>query len=99
MAQDGEVAAHSPLQRRLERHGGAGTSLLGVPAAVALEDVGFVPVGDVLGCAVMRLGFTGAAGCTWAYGGGSRLSTAPTTVVTSRSGRFAAYRPYRETVE
>ncbi|RZS89603.1 putative heavy-metal-binding protein [Motilibacter rhizosphaerae] len=77
--------------RRRERHATARvrTSLLSAPAAVALSDVGLDPVGEAMGCVVVRIGFAGGTGCSWGTGGGYRLAT-----ISAHSSVFAGFRPY-----
>jgi uncharacterized protein YbjQ (UPF0145 family) len=47
------------------------SSLLSVRAAVSIDSVGFDPVGEVMGAAVMQLGWTGTAGCGHYLGAGA----------------------------
>jgi uncharacterized protein YbjQ (UPF0145 family) len=49
--------------------GGPRTSLLSVPGAAGLETVGLEPVGEVMGCIVTSIGFSGWQGCGY-YGFG-----------------------------
>ncbi|WP_410673070.1 heavy metal-binding domain-containing protein [Amycolatopsis sp. cmx-4-68] len=53
-------------QARLDRFSPSGpkTSLLSVPAAVGAEAAGFTPLGDVMGCVVHQIGYTGPS--SWA---------------------------------
>ncbi|MEV7038941.1 heavy metal-binding domain-containing protein [Amycolatopsis sp. NPDC051061] len=56
-----------PVARaRVERYAASGlkTSLLSVPGAVGAEVAGFTPVGEVMGCIVQQVGWTGPA--AWA---------------------------------
>ncbi|MGD0083096.1 MAG: heavy metal-binding domain-containing protein [Acidimicrobiales bacterium] len=60
---------------RMERGkaGGPHASLFGISGQAALEACGFSVVGEVMGCIVHHIGFTGYGGCGWmpanAYGG------------------------------
>ena len=70
--------------------GGVRTSLLSVPGATGVEAVGFTPVGEVMGCSVRHIGWSGA-GCGMYVGlfGGS---SAP-TVTSGRRGGYG-FAPY-----
>ena len=78
------------------------SSLLSVPGHVGVEACGFSVVGEVMGCIVESIGFTGWAGCGYggygAYGGGGMFGGGyggPTTTVTSgRAGGWVGYAPY-----
>lgn len=70
------------------RPGGVRTSLLDVASAVGVESVGLHPLGEVMGCAVVHLGWKGWGGC--GYGFGSR----GTATVTSGSANRWSGRPY-----
>lgn len=50
-------------QARVERFAASGlrTSLMTVPSAVGAEAAGFTPVGEVMGCVVQRIAWTGSA--------------------------------------
>lgn len=76
--------AAARVQRIAE--GGAWTSLLSVPAALGVHLAGFEPVGEVMGCTVATLGWSGYGGCG-AYGWGGPVAAAP---------RTDAFRPYVE---
>lgn len=61
-------------QARMERGraGGPPASLFGISGQAALEACGFSVVGEVMGCIVEHIGFTGYGGCGWTpanYGG------------------------------
>ena len=63
------------------------TSLLSIGGDTALETVGFVPVGEVMGSCVMHLGFAGAGGCGYGYAygmAGRAYSYGQAHTVTSR---------------
>jgi uncharacterized protein YbjQ (UPF0145 family) len=65
------------------------TSLLSVPAAYGLETVGFDTVGEVMGCIVQQISYTGYAGNTTYWGSAGY----PTQVMTS-SSRFYGFGPF-----
>jgi uncharacterized protein YbjQ (UPF0145 family) len=68
---------------------GVRTSLLDVPGAAGLASVGLEPVGEVMGCMVQQLGWSGFGGCGWTgYG------PQPTTLTSGRRSRWAGYAPY-----
>ena len=74
------------------------TSLLTVGGSVAIESVGFTPVGEVMGSCVIQIGFTGAMGCGLGYGiGMGNYASAPT--ITSRTSNYAGYAPYVRALE
>jgi uncharacterized protein YbjQ (UPF0145 family) len=74
------------------------TSLLSVGGDTAIESVGFVPVGEVMGSCVMHLGFAGVGGCSYPYGAGLGsygLGQAKTETSRRGSSRFGyGYGPY-----
>jgi uncharacterized protein YbjQ (UPF0145 family) len=73
---------------------GPGASLFGISGQAALEACGFSVVGEVMGCIVQHIGFTGYGGCGWGnpnygygnvgYQGGSAFATQ----------QFGGYKPY-----
>lgn len=69
---------------------GIATSLLGVPGAVATTALGLPPVGEVMGCVVLHLGWQGY-GCG-AYGMSGSWNVGTTT--SGQSAGFSGYRPY-----
>ncbi|MGH3865515.1 MAG: heavy metal-binding domain-containing protein [Pseudonocardiaceae bacterium] len=75
--------------RRFARTG-LRTSLLTVPGAVGVQSVGFEPVGEVMGCIVEHIGWSGFGGC--GYFGGFGLGGG--TVTSSGSARFVGFGPY-----
>lgn len=82
-------------QARIARASGqrVRTSLLGAPAAVALDGIGFEPVGEVMGCVVQHIGWAGyGCGVYPAMGYGVSYGYAPT--ITSGSGGYMGYAPY-----
>jgi uncharacterized protein YbjQ (UPF0145 family) len=66
------------------------SSLLTVPAAVAVDSVGFDPAGEVMGSAVMQLGWAGYGGCGY-YGGYGSVAHARVYGSSSQWGGFAPY--------
>lgn len=93
---------------RIERFSSSGlrTSLLSVPASVSLDSVGFEPVGEVLGCIVEQISWTGYGGCglgAWGAGGwgmaGGWGGPQAFTVLSSGSSRYFGYGPYVQAVE
>jgi uncharacterized protein YbjQ (UPF0145 family) len=93
-------------RQRVETQAASGvrSSLFSAPAAAAAQSAGLAPVGEVFGCVVMNLGWSGG-GCGW-YGtstGGllSSFTAAPTSpVLTSgRGGRYAGMAPYVKAIE
>jgi uncharacterized protein YbjQ (UPF0145 family) len=84
---------------------GLRTSLLTVPGAVGVQSVGFDPVGEVMGCIVQHLGWSGFGGCGYfggvgMLGGFSGFGLGAATVTSSgragRAGRagFVGFGPY-----
>lgn len=84
-------AARARLERAKDT--GVATSLLSVNGQVGLDACGFVPVGEVMGCLVMHIGFSGYGGCGWVWG------APPMTTMLSRSGGYGGFRPYLDAVE
>ncbi|HVB04710.1 MAG TPA: heavy metal-binding domain-containing protein [Acidimicrobiales bacterium] len=77
---------------RLERanRSGVATSLLSVPSHLGVAVAGFSPVGEVMGCIVVHLGWSGYGGCGWYYG-----MAPPQYTVTSSNARGAfGFAPY-----
>jgi uncharacterized protein YbjQ (UPF0145 family) len=77
------------------------SSLLSVPGHVGVEACGFSVVGEVMGCIVETIGFTGWAGCGYGgyggYGAGGALFGgygATTTVTSGQAGGWVGYAPY-----
>jgi len=96
-------------RQRIDRQASSGvrSSLFSAPATAAALSAGLVPVGEVFGCLVMNLGWSGS-GCGW-YGPLSYSSTslsggfaqpASSPVVTSgRGGRYSGMSPYVRAIE
>jgi uncharacterized protein YbjQ (UPF0145 family) len=88
------------------RAGGPPASLFGISGQAALEARGFSVVGEVMGCIVQHIGFTGYGGCGYygpsAYGGGGWAAGANRggvpgfrpPVRSSSSGGYAGFAPY-----
>jgi uncharacterized protein YbjQ (UPF0145 family) len=77
---------------RLERFGAgsARTSLLSASGAAGIASVGLSPVGEVMGCIVQQIGWSGWGGCgMYAF----NTFTPPTLTSGARSS-FAGYAPY-----
>ena len=90
-------------QARMERGraGGPAASLLGISGQAALEACGYSVVGEVMGCIVQHIGFSGWGGCGY-YGmgmggpgmrGGWAANYQP-GVRTSSSGGYVGFAPY-----
>jgi uncharacterized protein YbjQ (UPF0145 family) len=90
-------------QQRIERAASSHvrSSLLSVNGQASLAHFGFTPVGEVMGCVVVSIGFQGYLGCGWAYGGGygvmSYGGAMPTA--TRRSGGFFGLAPYLDAID
>lgn len=78
--------------RRFARTG-LRTSLLSVPGAVGVQSVGFDPMGEVMGCIVEHIGWSGFGGCGYGGLGGFGMFSGP-TVVSSGSSSFVGFGPY-----
>jgi uncharacterized protein YbjQ (UPF0145 family) len=98
-------AAQARMER--ERAGGPSASLFGISGQAALEACGFSVVGEVMGCIVQHIGFTGYGGCGYyqaggmAFGGGTAWSASGNRgygntpgVRTSSGGGLAGFAPY-----
>lgn len=75
--------------RRFARTG-LRTSLLTVPGAVGVQSVGFDPVGEVMGCIVEHIGWSGFGGCGY-FGS---FGIVGGTVTSSGSVGFVGFGPY-----
>ena len=77
---------------RLERarRSGVKTSLLSVPAHTGVMAAGFTPVGEVMGCIVAHLGWSGYGGCGWAYG----MAPPQYTITSTNSRGYFGFGPY-----
>jgi uncharacterized protein YbjQ (UPF0145 family) len=84
-------AARARIERaRTDR---VASSLLSPGGQAAVQSVGLDPVGEVMGCIVEQIGWSGWGGCgVMGFGGGSYLASAPT--VTSSRGGYGGFRPY-----
>ena len=72
---------------------GVATSLLSVNGQVGLDACGFVPVGEVMGCIAMHIGFSGYGGCGWVFG------APPLRTALSRYGGYGGFKPYLDAVD
>lgn len=77
---------------RLERarRSGVKTSLLSVPAHTGVMAAGFTPVGEVMGCIVAHLGWSGYGGCGWGYG----MAPPQYTITSTNSRGYFGFGPY-----
>jgi uncharacterized protein YbjQ (UPF0145 family) len=76
---------------------GVRTSLLSADGLAGIELAGFEMVGEVLGTAVMQIGWSGYGGCGWAPGfNGGATYGGPVGV--SRSSYWSGYEPYAKAV-
>ncbi|HEY0533826.1 MAG TPA: heavy metal-binding domain-containing protein [Actinoplanes sp.] len=75
---------------------GVRTSLLSADGLAGIEAAGFEMVGEVLGTAVMQIGWQGYGGCGWTPGIGSGGFYGPGQV--SRPSRWSGYEPYARAV-
>ena len=94
----GESGLPPAARARLERAAASGvrTSLLPGAAGPVLAAVGLEPVGEVMGTAVMHLGWQGFGGC----GQNGGYPFGPSRVQGSRSAtRFSGYRPYVQALQ
>jgi uncharacterized protein YbjQ (UPF0145 family) len=76
---------------------GLRTSLLTVPGAVGVQSVGFEPVGEVMGCIVEHIGWSGFGGCGY-LGGVGGFGIGGGTITSSGSARFVGFGPYVDAV-
>jgi uncharacterized protein YbjQ (UPF0145 family) len=75
---------------------GVRTSLLSADGLAGLEVAGFDVVGEVLGTAVMQIGWTGFGGCGWTPGFNGGFFGGPAAV--STPSRWSGYEPYAKAV-
>ncbi|HEY6424790.1 MAG TPA: heavy metal-binding domain-containing protein [Pseudonocardiaceae bacterium] len=82
---------------RMRRFAASGlrTSLLTVPGAAGVQSVGLDPVGEVMGCIVEHIGWSGFGGCGYfgGFGGGIGIGGRG-TVTSSGQGGFVGFGPY-----
>jgi uncharacterized protein YbjQ (UPF0145 family) len=72
--------------------------LLSVSGQAGLEHFGFTPVGEVMGCVVVTIGFQGYVGCGWGYSSfGAYGGSMPTA--TRRTGGFFGLSPYLDALD
>lgn len=80
---------------------GLRTSLLTVPGATGVQTVGLDPVGEVMGCIVEHIGWSGFGGCGYVggmlgLGGFSGFGLGGPTVTSSGSRGFVGFGPYAD---
>jgi uncharacterized protein YbjQ (UPF0145 family) len=75
--------------------GSVRTSLLGVPGMVSVTGVGLPPIGEVMGCIVEHMGWSGFGGCGYSgFGSGWAGDWGAATVTSGQRSRYAGFRPY-----
>ncbi|MGH3672910.1 MAG: heavy metal-binding domain-containing protein [Pseudonocardiaceae bacterium] len=80
--------------RRFARSG-LRTSLLTVPGAAGVRSAGFDPVGEVMGCIVAHIGWSGFGGCGYfGFGGIGPIGITGGPVMSSGTGGFVGFGPY-----
>ena len=80
--------------RRFARSG-LRTSLLTVPGAAGVRSVGFDPVGEVMGCIVAHIGWSGFGGCGYfGFGVTGPIGIVGGPVMSSGRGGFVGFGPY-----
>jgi uncharacterized protein YbjQ (UPF0145 family) len=88
-------------QQRIERAANSHvrSSLLSVNGQASLAHFGFMPVGEVMGCVVVSIGFQGYLGCGWGYGFGVVGYGGSMPTATRRSGGFFGLAPYLDAID
>jgi uncharacterized protein YbjQ (UPF0145 family) len=90
-------------QRRIERAAASHvrSSLLSVNGQAGLAHFGFTPVGEVMGCVVVSIGFQGYVGCGWGYNSFGQFIGAggPMATATRRSGGYFGLAPYLDAID
>ena len=83
-------------QARVDRAStdGVRSSLLSIRGQAGVHSVGLDPVGEVMGCIVEQIGWTGWGGCGVYYGGGFGGLAMGGPTVTSGAGGYAGFAPY-----
>jgi uncharacterized protein YbjQ (UPF0145 family) len=69
------------------------SSLLSIRGQAGMHSVGFDPVGEVMGCIVQNIGWSGWGGCGVFYGGGMGMRSVP-TVTSGMGGGYGGFAPY-----
>jgi uncharacterized protein YbjQ (UPF0145 family) len=105
-------AAHERIER--QRASGTAGSLLSAPAAAALRSAGLAPVGEVFGCLVMNIGWSGgtcgvyglgyassvnAFSSAWTAGQSRSFPTSPVLTTGGARGRSSGFGSYVKTYE
>jgi uncharacterized protein YbjQ (UPF0145 family) len=85
-------AARARIERARTDH--VVTSLLSPGGQAGVQSVGLEPVGEVMGCIVERIGWSGWGGCGMAYGGGFGGGGFAPPTRTSSTGGYGGYKPY-----
>ena len=84
-------------QARVDRAStdGVRSSLLSIRGQAGVQSVGLDPVGEVMGCIVQQIGWSGWGGCGVYYGGGFGGYAMAAPTVTSGGGRgYGGFAPY-----
>jgi len=91
-------AATARVQR--QRASGTAGSLLSVPAAAGVRAAGLVPAGEVFGCYVVNLGWSGGFCGGYGLGQGGLFGAQTPVVSSSSTNRYAGgYGPFTRAVE
>lgn len=83
-------------QARVDRAStdGVRSSLLSIRGQAGVQAVGMDPVGEVMGCIVQQIGWSGWGGCGVYYGGGYGGYAMAAPTVTSGAGGYGGFAPY-----
>jgi uncharacterized protein YbjQ (UPF0145 family) len=83
-------------QARVDRAStdGVRSSLLSIRGQAGVQSVGLDPVGEVMGCIVQQIGWSGWGGCGVYYGGGLGNYAMAAPTVTSGGGGYGGFAPY-----
>jgi uncharacterized protein YbjQ (UPF0145 family) len=77
------------------RSDGVRSSLLSIRGQAGVQGVGLDPVGEVMGCIVENIGWTGWGGCGVYYGRGlGGFAVAPPTLTSGGGGGYSSFAPY-----
>lgn len=76
---------------------GVRSSLLSIRGQVGVQSVGLEPLGEVMGCIVEQIGWTGWGGCGAYYGRGlGGFALAAPTLTSGGGGGYSSFGPYVE---